>query len=50
MSIDNDLKVAIMTRLYEASGVNGMIYGQQQDLAFEKSKCFFTTITRYPSS
>lgn len=35
MSIDNDLKVAIMTRLYEASGVNGMIYGQQQDLAFE---------------
>ena len=35
MSIDNDLKVAIMTSLYEASGVNGMIYGQQQDLAFE---------------
>lgn len=35
MSIDNDLKVAIMTRLYEASGVNGMIYGQQQDLTFE---------------
>lgn len=35
MSIDNDLKVAIMTHLYEASGVNGMIYGQQQDLAFE---------------
>jgi len=35
MSLDDSLKVKIVNRLYEASGVNGMIYGQQQDLFFE---------------
>lgn len=32
------LKVIILNRLYEASGINGMIYGQQQDIAFEQKK------------
>lgn len=35
MDIDDSLKVKIVNRLYQASGVNGMIYGQQQDLYFE---------------
>ena len=35
VDMNNDIKVAILNRLYEASGVNGMIYGQQQDLYFE---------------
>ncbi|MCD8027845.1 MAG: polyprenyl synthetase family protein [Erysipelotrichaceae bacterium] len=33
--IDNGLKIKILSRLFEASGANGMIYGQQQDLYFE---------------
>ena len=36
ISIDSDLKVKLLNRLYEASGIHGMIYGQQQDIAFEK--------------
>jgi geranylgeranyl diphosphate synthase type II len=36
--IDDHLKVQILNRLYEASGVNGMIYGQQQDIAFENKQ------------
>ena len=36
ISIDSDLKVKLLNRLYEASGINGMIYGQQQDITFEK--------------
>jgi len=35
MKIDCQLQVQILNRLYEASGINGMIYGQQQDLYFE---------------
>lgn len=35
MTIADDLKVKIVNRLYQASGVNGMIYGQQQDLFYE---------------
>lgn len=34
-NIESSLKVAIINRLYSASGVNGMIYGQQQDLYYE---------------
>ena len=36
ISIDSDLKVKLLNRLYEASGIHGMIYGQQQDIAFEE--------------
>lgn len=35
MSIDDSLKIKILKELYHASGVNGMIYGQQQDLFYE---------------
>lgn len=35
IDMDKQLKLDILKRLYEASGVNGMIYGQQQDIAFE---------------
>lgn len=35
-TMSSDLKVQVLNRLYEASGINGMIYGQQQDIAFEK--------------
>lgn len=35
VEMNDNLKVNILNRLYEASGVNGMIYGQQQDLYFE---------------
>lgn len=35
VDIDDSLKVKITKRLFQASGVNGMIYGQQQDLYFE---------------
>lgn len=35
VTMDDGLKIKIMKRLFEASGVNGMIYGQQQDLYFE---------------
>lgn len=38
MDIDNQLKIDIMKRLYQASGVQGMIYGQQQDIYFENKK------------
>ena len=31
------LKVAVLNRLYEASGVNGMIYGQTLDLYYENT-------------
>ncbi len=34
-SLDDTLKIKILSRLFDASGVNGMIYGQQQDLYFE---------------
>ncbi|MCD7810006.1 MAG: polyprenyl synthetase family protein [Erysipelotrichaceae bacterium] len=35
VSMDDGLKIKILTRLFAASGANGMIYGQQQDLYFE---------------
>jgi len=38
MDMDHILKLQILKRLYEASGVNGMIYGQQEDLYFENHK------------
>ena len=38
LPLESDLLVKIVNRLYEASGVNGMIYGQQQDIAFENHK------------
>ncbi len=34
-SLNESLKIKILDRLYEASGPNGMIYGQQQDIYFE---------------
>lgn len=37
-SIDDSLKVQLTNLLYNASGINGMIYGQQQDLFFENRK------------
>lgn len=38
VNIESDLKVSLLNRLFEASGVNGMIYGQQQDIAFEEKQ------------
>lgn len=38
IDMDNLLKIKILKRLFEASGVNGMIYGQQQDLFYEGQK------------
>ena len=38
VDLESDLKVRLLNRLYEASGVNGMIYGQQQDIAFEEKQ------------
>lgn len=38
IEVDNDLKVSILNRLYQASGINGMIYGQQQDIYFEEKQ------------
>ena len=38
MDLKDSLKVKLVNRLYEASGVNGMIYGQQQDLFFENRR------------
>lgn len=38
MDIDSDLKIQILKELYQASGRNGMIYGQQQDLFYESHK------------
>lgn len=35
MNMDDSLKVKITQRLYQASGINGMIYGQQQDIYYE---------------
>lgn len=35
MNLDSSLLVRLVNRLYEASGVNGMIYGQQQDIYYE---------------
>ena len=35
VDMDSDLKVKVLNRLYEASGVNGMIYGQALDLYHE---------------
>ena len=34
-TLNDSLKVQLTNLLYQASGVNGMIYGQQQDLYFE---------------
>lgn len=38
VQMNDSLKVKILNRLYEASGVNGMIYGQQEDLYYENKK------------
>lgn len=35
VEMEDHVKISVLNRLYEASGVNGMIYGQQQDLYFE---------------
>lgn len=35
MDLDDALKVEILRYLYNASGLSGMIYGQQQDMYFE---------------
>lgn len=34
-NLNDSLKVKLTNRLYQASGINGMIYGQQQDIFFE---------------
>lgn len=36
--MDSDLKVKVLNRLFEASGVNGMIYGQQLDIYYENKE------------
>lgn len=38
MNIDDGLKVSLLKELYHASGLGGMIYGQQQDMYFENHK------------
>ena len=38
VDIDDKLKLNIIRELYHASGIGGMIYGQQQDLYFENRK------------
>ena len=38
VDLDDHLKLSIISELYSASGLNGMIYGQQQDLYFENKK------------
>lgn len=38
MNIDDCLKVSLLQALYHASGLDGMIYGQQQDMYFENHK------------
>ena len=35
MNLDDSLKVRVLGYLYHASGLGGMIYGQQQDMYFE---------------
>ena len=35
MELDDALKVEVLRYLYQASGLSGMIYGQQQDMYFE---------------
>ena len=35
MNLDDALKVEVLRTLYNASGLGGMIYGQQQDMYFE---------------
>ena len=35
MELDDALKVEVLRYLYQASGLDGMIYGQQQDMYFE---------------
>lgn len=35
MKLDDALKVEVLRYLYQASGLDGMIYGQQQDMYFE---------------
>ena len=35
MELDDALKVEVLRYLYQASGLGGMIYGQQQDMYFE---------------
>ena len=36
--MDALLKVEVATRLFESSGINGMIFGQQQDIYFENKQ------------
>ncbi len=36
--LNDSLKIKLIDELYNASGLNGMIYGQQQDLHFENKK------------
>lgn len=38
MNLDDALKLKILGSLYQASGMDGMIYGQQQDMYFESHK------------
>jgi geranylgeranyl pyrophosphate synthase len=38
VDINSELKLNIIKALYNASGINGMIYGQQQDLYFENKQ------------
>ena len=35
MDLDDALKLKVLSSLYQASGLGGMIYGQQQDMYFE---------------
>lgn len=37
-SLASDLKIALISRLYQASGISGMIYGQELDIENENKK------------
>lgn len=37
-SLDSDLKIALISCLYQASGISGMIYGQELDIENENKK------------
>lgn len=38
MDLNDALKLKVLVSLYQASGMDGMIYGQQQDMYFESHK------------
>ena len=43
-SLDSDLKIALISCLYQASGISGMIYGQELDIENENKKLSIDTL------